>query len=255
MIQVKGTGPDLVMIHGWGMHRGVWGHIADQLSTRWRLHIVDLPGHGASHEIPLSPNLSVLAATIAAQVPDAHWLGWSMGGLIALQAAIDYPVQVKSLVLVATNPSFVTRDHWPDGVDEQVFRDFARDLKKDSQATLNRFLLLETMGSDTAKESFRRLKADLHDSREPDVQSLSAGLSILQNSDYTSMLPGIKNRALWLAGSRDKLVPPDAMRKAASLMPAGEFHCIRGAGHAPFMGHSAEFIRRAEVFLGKEMLQ
>ena len=249
VIQVKGDGPDLVMLHGWGMHSGVWGQVADQLSARWRLHLEDLPGHGKSYGMPLSPDLAELARMVAEQVPPAHWLGWSMGGLISLQAAIDYPSQVNRLVLVATNPSFVAREHWPEGVDEWVFREFARDLKKDFRGTLNRFLLLETLGSDTARKSLRRLKAELHHGHEPDVHALSSGVSILQDSDYTGTLAGIGNQTLWLAGGRDKLVPPDAMSKAASLMQAGEFHRIHGAGHAPFIGHGAEFISQLEAFL------
>lgn len=254
-IKVTGEGPDLVMLHGWGMHRGVWGEVAEQLSQRWRLHLVDLPGHGTSFEIPLSPDLAALAESIAEQVPPAAWVGWSMGGLISLQAAIDYPAQIKSLLLVATNPSFVTREHWPEGVDEGIFRNFARDLKTDFAGTLNRFLLLETLGSDTARESLRRLKADLQSGQVPDVHALKSGLSILQNSDYTGVLAGIKHKTLWLAGGRDKLVPPAAMRKAASLMPCGVFQQVPGAGHAPFIGHGAEFISRLETFLLAESSQ
>ena len=249
LIQVKGNGPDLVMLHGWGMHSGVWGQVADQLSDRWRLHLVDLPGHGKSYGMTLSPDLAELAAAVVGQVPSAHWIGWSMGGLISLQAAIDFPAQVNRLVLVATNPSFVTRDHWPEGVDEWVFRDFARGLKKDFRGTLNRFLLLETLGSDTARESLRRLKADLHDGHEPDVHALRSGLSILQDTDYTGELAGIGHETLWLAGGRDKLVPPEAMREAASIMRAGVFHRVPGAGHAPFIGHGADFISQVEAFL------
>jgi pimeloyl-[acyl-carrier protein] methyl ester esterase len=179
-------------------------------------------------------------------------MGWSMGGLISLQAAMDFPQRIERLVLVASNPSFVTREHWPEGVDEWVFRDFARDLKTDFQGTLNRFLLLETMGSDTARESLRRLKADLHNGHVPDIHALRSGLSILQDSDYTGQLAGIDQRTLWLAGGRDKLVPPAAMKRAAGMMPAGVFQRLPGAGHAPFIGHADEFVRQVETFLKGE---
>ncbi len=255
LIEVSGKGPNLVMLHGWGMHRGVWGQVAEQLSQCWRLHLVDLPGHGTSFKLPMSPDLAELAASIAEQVPPGPWVGWSMGGLISLQAAIDYPAQVASLVLVATNPSFVTREHWPEGVDEGIIMNFARNLKTDFRGTLNRFLLLETLGSDTARESLRRLKATLRAGHIPDVHALRSGLSILQNTDYTGLLADIKHRTLWLAGGRDKLVPPGAMQKAASLMPNSVFHRVRGAGHAPFIGHRAEFITQLDKFLLAESAQ
>jgi pimeloyl-[acyl-carrier protein] methyl ester esterase len=237
------------MIHGWGMHSGVWGGVADDLARRWRLHLVDVPGHGASNDVPLESDLPGLAALVARNTPAAPWIGWSMGGLISLQAALDHPGQCTQMVLVATNPSFVVRDHWPQGVDEALFTGFAGELKKDFRGTLDRFLVLETLGSDTARESLRRLKSDLHNGRVPDVHALRSGLKILRDTDYTAALSGIKQVTLWLAGGRDKLVPPDAMEKAAALMPRARFHRVRGAGHAPFIGHREEFVMQVERFL------
>ena len=249
VIHVRGSGPDLVMIHGWGMHSGVWGRVADDLAARWRLHLVDVPGHGASNAMRLGSDLSEIAALIAGRTPPATWLGWSMGGLISLQAAIDQPRQCKRMILVATNPSFVVRDHWPQGVDEALFTGFADELNRDFQGTLNRFLVLETLGSDTARESLRRLKTDLHNGQVPDLHALRSGLKILRNTDYTAALPGINQEALWLAGGRDKLVPPGAMEKAAALMPRAQFHRVPGAGHAPFIGHGEEFAAQVDRFL------
>jgi pimeloyl-[acyl-carrier protein] methyl ester esterase len=240
------------MLHGWGMHSGVWGGMAERLARNWRLHLVDLPGHGESCRLALGPDLAALAALVAEQTPPAAWLGWSMGGLIALQAAIDRPARVPRLLLVATNPSFVVRPHWPHGVDETLFTGFADELGRDFEGTLNRFLVLETLGSDHARETLRRLKADLHGGRIPDVHALRAGLRILRDTDYTRDLAAIGQPALWLAGGRDRLVPPKAMETAAAAMPRASFHRMRGAGHAPCIGHAEEFVSRVGRFLDAE---
>ena len=47
-VEVSGSGPDLVLLHGWGMNAAVWGEVATALAQHFRLHCVDLPGHGAS---------------------------------------------------------------------------------------------------------------------------------------------------------------------------------------------------------------
>ncbi|HEY0722138.1 MAG TPA: alpha/beta fold hydrolase, partial [Gammaproteobacteria bacterium] len=47
-IEVRGTGPDLVLLHGWGLHGGLFRSLADRLAPHFRLHLVDLPGHGRS---------------------------------------------------------------------------------------------------------------------------------------------------------------------------------------------------------------
>ena len=89
LIEVTGSGPDLVLVHGWGMHRGVWGRAARDLAMHHRLHLVDLPGHGTARGEVLDDDLSALASGIMERVPEASWLGWSMGGLIALPALLD----------------------------------------------------------------------------------------------------------------------------------------------------------------------
>jgi pimeloyl-[acyl-carrier protein] methyl ester esterase len=47
-IETVGDGPDLVLLHGWGMDSGIWDGVRDQLSQMFRVHVVDLPGYGAS---------------------------------------------------------------------------------------------------------------------------------------------------------------------------------------------------------------
>ena len=47
-VESLGAGPPLVLLHGWAMHSGLWGSVPQQLAQRFRVHAVDLPGHGAS---------------------------------------------------------------------------------------------------------------------------------------------------------------------------------------------------------------
>ena len=47
-VEVVGRGPNLTMLHGWGLNGAVWGGVRDALAQCHTLHIVDLPGHGRS---------------------------------------------------------------------------------------------------------------------------------------------------------------------------------------------------------------
>ena len=88
-IETLGRGPvPLVLLHGWAMHGGVLSPLVDALADRCTMYVVDLPGHGYSRHcgLPLEP--SACAAAIAQATPPALWLGWSLGGLIALTAAL-----------------------------------------------------------------------------------------------------------------------------------------------------------------------
>ncbi|NIV36280.1 MAG: alpha/beta fold hydrolase, partial [Anaerolineae bacterium] len=87
-IDLRGNGPDLVMLHGWGLHGGLFGPVIEPLAERFRLHLVDLPGHGRSPMLEGKYTLERIAEAITGEVPaGAHWLGWSLGGRIALAAA------------------------------------------------------------------------------------------------------------------------------------------------------------------------
>ena len=86
-IETLGSGPDLVLIHGWALHGGVFAPLARRLAPHFRLHLVDLPGHGLSRDPDETLDLRSVAVHVAAQTPPAIWLGWSLGGLLALRAA------------------------------------------------------------------------------------------------------------------------------------------------------------------------
>ncbi|MGB0132746.1 pimeloyl-ACP methyl ester esterase BioH [Dokdonella sp.] len=234
-IRVTGAGPDLVLIHGWAMHGGIFAPLAELLEQHFRLHLVDLPGHGHSREFEsgsLDPGR--LASAIAARTPPALWLGWSLGGLIALRAALDIPNQVPGLIEVASSPRFVRDDDWPHAVSAGIFREFGSALVEGFRPTIERFLALETLGSAHAQEELRNLKAHVFERGEPSVDALQEGLDVLEAFDARGELARLGMPSLWIAGRRDRLVTPASMRWAATQCPSGEYLELPSA-HAPFL--------------------
>ncbi len=238
-IETLGHGPDLVLLHGWAMHSGIFAPLTRQLAAHFRLHLVDLPGHGYSTERQGPFDLAHAAQRIAAATPPALWLGWSLGGLVCLQAALQAPSHVRGLCLIAANPRFVAGADWPHGVASTVFSDFAQGLRTDYRRTVERFLALEAMGSDHAQSELRELKAHVFDRGEPAVHVLCDGLDILDRADLRAQLPQLAMPSLWIAGRRDRLVPLGAMAWAAQHAPQARYLELP-AGHAPFLGHAAE---------------
>jgi len=99
--------PVIAFIHGAQNDHSVWG-----LQSRYLAHhgyavlAFDLPGHGRSAGAPL-PSIEAMAqwttaALVAIGVERAHWVGHSMGSLIALQASGDASARVASLCLIGT---------------------------------------------------------------------------------------------------------------------------------------------------------
>mgnify|MGYP002144290638 CR=1 FL=1 len=85
---VSGDGPPLVLIHGWAMHGGVFATLVERLRDRRTLYCIDLPGHGLSRDDATPLQFDAVCDAIQAQVPVAPWLGWSLGSMFALHAAV-----------------------------------------------------------------------------------------------------------------------------------------------------------------------
>ena len=239
-IAIRGSGPPLVMLHGWAMHGGIFEPLCARLENSFTLHQADLPGHGASIGSATALTLDAVACEVASRTPAAVWLGWSLGGLVALHAAQALPAAVRGLAMVCAGPRFVRGDDWPQGMDASVFAGFANDLARDYRATIDRFVLLEAQGSDHVRDDIRLLRQQVFAWGAPDRDRLRDGLDLLQQSDLRAGLPSLAMPSLWLAGRRDRLVSPATMLAAAALAPDASFVQIEHGGHAPFLSHAAD---------------
>ncbi|HEY6546095.1 MAG TPA: pimeloyl-ACP methyl ester esterase BioH, partial [Dokdonella sp.] len=213
-VESVGSGPDLVLVHGWAMHGGVFASLVEKLLAHFRVHVVDLPGHGYSRG-ELRFDVEASARRIAAACPRALWLGWSLGGLVALDAALRVPVRVRGVALLAASPRFVAAPDWPHGVAASVFAEFARELRLHYRHAIERFVALETMGSPHAQAELRDLKARVFERGEPALDALCDGLAALDTTDLRGALADLAVPSLWMAGRRDRLVPPAAMQWSA----------------------------------------
>ncbi|MBW8823675.1 MAG: pimeloyl-ACP methyl ester esterase BioH [Xanthomonadales bacterium] len=238
-IERIGSGPDLVLLHGWAMHGGVFAPLVECMRDRCTLHVVDLPGHGGSRDSGVPLRLDACALAIAAQVPQgAVWCGWSLGGLVALHAAQYGAGSMRALAMLCATPCFVRKDDWRWGMAPETFRDFAGGLRSDWRGTLDRFLALEAFGSDHAKEELRHLRDELFVRGEPATSVLADGLELLETSDLRPGLPALALPSLWIGGRRDRLVDPRAMQVAVELTPDAVIDVVDHAGHAPFLTHA-----------------
>lgn len=248
-VETHGHGTDLVLLHGWGLHGGIWHGVADALGRHHRLHIVDLPGHGRSASLETAYTLDNVARTIAAAVPhNAVWLGWSLGGRIALAAAAQ-GAAITKIVLVGTNPCFTQRPDWPYAMPAQELELFAASLRENWEMTLQRFLAIQARGSERAREELRALRQNLFAHGQPHPAALAGGLEILRDADLRPILSTILQPTLVLHGARDMLAPVEAAEHTATALPQGHLHVIDAAGHAPFLSHPDDFLLALESFL------
>jgi pimeloyl-[acyl-carrier protein] methyl ester esterase len=254
-VEIRGDGPDLVLLHGWALHGGMWGPWIDELAQHARLHLVDLPGHGRSPWPAGCRDLAGLAAAVRPAVPvGAAVLGWSLGGMVALELARRSDARIAALVLVATTPRFVAEPDWPHGMAPAVLAEFARGLGADHRATVQNFLALQTRGDERSLETLRQLRRSLDAHGPPDAASLEAGLAILGSADLRDALPRIAVPTLVIAGDHDRITPPGAGRELASRLPQARYAAIARSGHAPFLSHGPQVLAEVLGFLGRHVV-
>ncbi|MDH6630902.1 UNVERIFIED_ORG: pimeloyl-[acyl-carrier protein] methyl ester esterase [Lelliottia amnigena] len=239
--QTTGTGNvDLVLLHGWGLNAEVWHCIQEELASQFTLHLVDLPGFGRSHGFG-AMSLDEMARHVLERAPQkAIWLGWSLGGLVASQIALMHPERVQALVTVASSPCFAARDEWP-GIRPEVLAGFQQQLSEDFKRTVERFLALQTLGTETARQDARMLKNAVLALPMPEVEVLNGGLEILKTVDLREPLAALSVPHLRIYGYLDGLVPRKVVPILDALWPNSESKVIAKAAHAPFVSHPEAF--------------
>ncbi|HEX5459767.1 MAG TPA: alpha/beta fold hydrolase [Steroidobacteraceae bacterium] len=193
--EVRGNGPALLLLHGWGLNLRIWDGLAAALCDRFRIIAVDLPGHGRSAWLPERSSLEEQAAqvreTVAEIASEYSLLGWSLGSQIALQLAAGSAgsaeatrgagaarsaestrdagatrracttAAIRRLVLIAATPRFIAAPDWPHGAPAERLAAQADGLRSDYRRTVSDFLELQVRGSSDGGETLEQLRAAL----------------------------------------------------------------------------------------------
>ncbi|CEZ19238.1 Pimeloyl-[acyl-carrier protein] methyl ester esterase [Candidatus Methylopumilus planktonicus] len=248
-IKKIGQGKDLVLIHGWGMHSGIWEPIIDRFSNQYTLHLVDIPGMGKSHVINPYDLDHVTEEISKALPPSFDILGWSLGSLIAIKMSLMYPKKIHRMVLVGGTPCFINQTDWSYGVDIRDFNNFANNLFKNYKSTMINFYILQLMHSKNSKLIIKKLKEIEAVENPPEIKSLQLGLDILLNNDLRNDINKIKHQTLLITGDMDRLTPKSASIWLESHLKESQLKIIKGASHIPFLSHSDEFFNCLDQFL------
>lgn len=241
-----GQGPDLLLVHGWGMHGGVWGKFAELLARRFRVTAVDLPGHGHS---PMVNGDDWVGAVLNVAPPAAHWLGWSLGAQIALHAATRQPDRVRRLLMFSGNPCFAMRAGWSTAMTSELFEEFRVLVERNGIGALPRFLALQVQGLSRPRPQLKRMQGALDRRPAPARQALLVGLHLLHTYDLREALTGLQCPVFALLGANDALVPVALGEALRELKPDLRLEVLAGGAHQPFFSHPVECAGLVEEFL------
>jgi pimeloyl-[acyl-carrier protein] methyl ester esterase len=240
-----GSGPPLVLVHGWAMSSAIFTEALPALSDQFRVLAPDLPGHG--HSTPGADyRLDTLAGALLAWMQDldlqhVRLLGWSLGGQIALRLAALEETRLSRLLLVATTPRFIADATWSDGQSEAQVAIMARGLKRRFGGTLAHFFAQMFVAEELSEARRRFLQRQFGPDAAPPLQeSALAVLETLRCSDLRSQLQTLSLATLVMHGTEDLIIPQGAGRYLAEQLPQARLVSLAGLGHAPFLSRPPE---------------
>jgi pimeloyl-[acyl-carrier protein] methyl ester esterase len=246
-MDTQGEGRDLVLLHGWGFHSGAWDAVLPLLARRYRVHRIDLPGHGHSSRCRIA-GFDEAARAIAERIPARSIVaGWSLGGLFAQRiAAWDAP-SIAALALVSSTPCFAARDDWDPGMAPRTLEGFAMDLERATAPTLEQFIRLNALNGARSRETAREAARQLHARPLPGAEALRHGLAWLREVDLRADAARIRKPCVVVHGGRDAITPPAAGRWLAGAIPGAAWVEIEDAAHLPLLSHPERFVQALEV--------
>lgn len=218
------------------------------LAMQFRITAFDLPGFGFSDPLE-TVALDRLSERLLRDIEGRFMiLGWSFGGLIALEMARQAPKRVAGVVLIATNPCFVRRRDWPHALETGVFESFAEQIAAASARALKRFAVLQASNGAHRSEVVKELQAAAV-CKVPESHVLLATLTLLSQSDMRDVLMGLHCPVALVLGEQDALVPVAIRNELTALAPTLCCYVVAGAAHAPFLSHPMQIAAQVKEFL------
>ncbi len=219
----------LVFLHGWGATGNIWRRQVEAFSgLDITVFAPNFPAWEVSWLVGYLKDLP-LAETVL--------VGWSLGGMLLLEALNHEPVTPGGLVLVATPASFCERPDHSHGQPRAVVRALRRTVREDPRRGLADFAsrCLAPGEVDFQEEILSHFRP-----RENGAD-LAVGLDYLINTDLRPKLSGVPAGALIIQGDQDNIVPPAQSGVMGHSLKDARMVTFPGAGHAPFLTRAGAF--------------
>jgi pimeloyl-ACP methyl ester carboxylesterase len=262
----RGQGPPLVLLHGIMLSSALWVHQLRDLADHHRVMAIDLRGHGQSLPGATGTSLQILAADVRAvlqalDIEHAVLVGHSMGGMVALQLAVDLPVderrrRLAGIVLTSTTagpfatlPGFAGMVRFTGPVTARAVLVGERfGAKALPSRDLRWWLTRLGFGADAPAAQVRFVEA-MH--RGTPSRTLADLIPSLAPFDLSSKLGSLDIPVLVVVGSHDRLTAPRLARRMASALPEASLVELPRCGHMPMLERRHEFSRLVDEFTAK----
>lgn len=236
-----GEGQPLVLVHGFPNDSSAWEQVAPVLAQQYKVFLPDLPGAGQSPLPATALSLEYMATALKdmldrERIPQAVWIGHSMGGYTALQLAAMYPGSVKGIALVHSLAS-------PDSEEKKENRRKAMALIRKGEAEKEMFL--KGMAQNLFAEAYGQahpevVKSIIAKGMQLPAEALTAFYqAIMDRSDKRELLRLASFPLQWIIGDEDTATPMKEALEQCYLAPVNKVSVYRSCGHMSFLERPA----------------
>ena len=233
----------LVLVHGFTQTGRSWAPVVPALARHFDVVTPDLPGHGQRADQPAG--MDEVARIVGQEGGRGAYLGYSMGGRVALHLALARPDLVERLVLVSTSA----------GIEDEEEREARRRADDDRAAALEAKGLDAFLADWLAQPLFAGLSpeaAGLDARRENTVAGLAAALRLLGPGGHEPLwrrLFELRMPVLVVAGERDEAYCLQAVQLGGWMGEVASLAMVPDAGHACHLERPAAFVDLVLAFL------
>lgn len=236
----------LVLLHGWGCDSSTWSPLLPELQKIATVTLLDLPGFGNAPALD-NYTLDAVLASLAARLPDKSVLvGWSLGGMLAVQLAVRFPEKIIAVITLAANAKFVASDKYPTAMPLTINRQFNSSFAAEPVATLKLFTGLLAQGDLEERRLLKVLRAQT--GGELNANWLSA-LELLAQLDNRTAFSQLTQRGLHILAEKDALVPLVAADAMRDLNAQQRVCVLEQAAHAVHWSQPENVIAQIKTFL------
>ena len=226
-IKRQGTGPDVVLIHGFLSSASIFDSLASTLSQNYRVHAIDLPGFGDSRDVKVPDTIEAVAKAVQTTLATSgleHYvlIGHSLGAMLAMQIALSDADKVDKLILYGG----CAAGHVPTRFEAYEY-------------TINRIreVGIESVAADITTKWFYQGNRDPNYAK---AQAAAKGcsefvaidyLNIMGKWDLRSRLIEVQPSCLIICGDHDRATHPDLSIELWQHIPQAQLCILPNAGH------------------------
>lgn len=247
--QSEGRGPVLVLLHGFLESMDIWQSFSEKLSEKYRVILIDLPGHGQSQMLADVHSMELMADAVNAildhlDIEHCVMIGHSMGGYVALSFAEKYMNKLTGMGIFHSHAL-------ADTTEAKINRGRAIQVVKENHKDFISSFIPDLFTPENREKLSKEIARLQEISRQISKESVIAALEGMRHrTDKLKLLANTTIPVLFIIGKQDPRTPMDKMMQQISLPKHAEVLILDGVAHMGYLEAFDKTLAFIDCFVG-----